>query len=63
LLFGEYIVEGDSIVTGKDGELHLDMEDGAIFRYVQIPGCASLMIGKLALGGTLGEKGLGNRAR
>ena len=25
---GDAIVEGDSIVTGKDGELHLDMEDG-----------------------------------
>jgi FecR protein len=25
---GETIFEGDSIVTGKDGELHLDMEDG-----------------------------------
>ncbi len=25
---GDYLVEGDSIVTGKDGELHLDMEDG-----------------------------------
>ena len=24
----DYLVEGDSIVTGKDGELHLDMEDG-----------------------------------
>ena len=28
LVVGDYIVEGDSIVTGKDGELHLDMEDG-----------------------------------
>ncbi len=28
LAVGDYIVEGDSIVTGKDGELHLDMEDG-----------------------------------
>ena len=28
LIIGDYIVEGDSIVTGKDGELHLDMEDG-----------------------------------
>jgi FecR protein len=25
---GDYLVEGDNIVTGKDGELHLDMEDG-----------------------------------
>lgn len=25
---GDVLVEGDSIVTGKDGELHLDMEDG-----------------------------------
>lgn len=25
---GDYLVEGDSIITGKDGELHLDMEDG-----------------------------------
>ena len=28
LMVGDYLVEGDSIVTGKDGELHLDMEDG-----------------------------------
>ena len=25
---GDVLVEGDSVVTGKDGELHLDMEDG-----------------------------------
>jgi len=25
---GDVLVEGESIVTGKDGELHLDMEDG-----------------------------------
>ena len=25
---GDMLVEGESIVTGKDGELHLDMEDG-----------------------------------
>jgi hypothetical protein len=25
---GDYLVEGDSIITGKDSELHLDMEDG-----------------------------------
>jgi len=25
---GDVLVEGDSIVTGKDGDLHLDMEDG-----------------------------------
>ena len=28
LAVGDYVSEGDSIVTGKDGELHLDMEDG-----------------------------------
>ena len=28
LAVGDTISEGDSIVTGKDGELHLDMEDG-----------------------------------
>lgn len=28
LTVGDEIVEGDSIVTGKDGELHMDMEDG-----------------------------------
>ena len=28
LVVGDTISEGDSIVTGKDGELHLDMEDG-----------------------------------
>ena len=28
LAVGGYVSEGDSIVTGKDGELHLDMEDG-----------------------------------
>ena len=28
LVVGGTISEGDSIVTGKDGELHLDMEDG-----------------------------------
>lgn len=28
LKIGDTISEGDSIVTGKDGELHLDMEDG-----------------------------------
>ena len=28
LAIGDYISEGDSIVTGKDGELHLYMEDG-----------------------------------
>ncbi len=28
LAVGDEIVEGDSIVTGKDGELHMDMEDG-----------------------------------
>ena len=28
LVVGDEIVEGDSIVTGMDGELHLDMEGG-----------------------------------
>ena len=52
LVVGEYVFEGDSIVTGKDGELHLDMEDGG---YMSVRPNTKMRIAKYQAKGEAGD--------
>ncbi|MBL8526028.1 MAG: FecR domain-containing protein [Betaproteobacteria bacterium] len=52
---GEYLVEGDSIVTGKDGELHLDMEDGG---YISVRPNTRMRIVKYSAKGETTDSGV-----
>lgn len=52
---GDYLVEGDSIVTGKDGELHLDMEDGG---YISVRPNTKMRIVKYSAKGETSDTGV-----
>ena len=55
LAVGDEIVEGDSIVTGKDGELHLDMEDGG---YLSVRPNTKMSIVKYQAKGEVSDTGV-----
>ena len=52
---GDYLVEGENIVTGKDGELHLDMEDGG---YISVRPNTKMRIVKYQANGESSDTGV-----
>lgn len=52
LAVDDYVFEGDSIVTGNDGELHLDMEDGG---YMSVRPNTKMRIAKYRAKGDAGD--------
>lgn len=52
LAVDDYVFEGDSIITGNDGELHLDMEDGG---YMSVRPNTKMRIAKYRAKGDAGD--------